>query len=136
MDLGKYKEADDVYLQQSVEVTLETTRQEFLRIKQRDGRVDPRPVIKVLASIKDRHLQSLMHIAARAAIASRVNPQMKFIISLVESGFPMDQIDDTGKDPLTIFVHKDVDPKILTQACTMFLKQGYKVNKMLVSALL
>ena len=54
---------------------------------------------------------------------------MKFLQSLVESGFPLDQKQNTGEDPLMIFVHKDrkqVSDKLLNEVASLFFKAGYK----------
>jgi len=54
---------------------------------------------------------------------------MKFLQSLVESGFPLDQKQNTGEDPLMIFVHgdrKQVSDKVLNEAASLFFKAGYK----------
>lgn len=53
--------------------------------------------------------------------------QMKFINSLVECGFPLNQIDEAGKDPLMIiYDNLEVQGKQIIETTSLFLKNGYR----------
>lgn len=74
--------------------------------------------------------------AARAAIASTQRPQLKFIQSLAQAGFPLTQLDEVGKDPLAILMHKDVQKTIISESIDTFLKAGYIPSAVFVAFLL
>jgi hypothetical protein len=44
-DVNKNHEQDEVYWAQLQEVTWTTNRDQFRAMKERDGRIDPRPII-------------------------------------------------------------------------------------------
>jgi hypothetical protein len=62
-------------------------------------------VVYKLSRVVDRHQQGLMHIAARAIVASYRTNNFKIVGGMLECGFPTSQVDDIGIDAFGVFCH-------------------------------